>query len=63
MTRIACGQLWAEGTVIVSADGWVVAEVGSGTGMAIAEVDLSTSRDKRLTDHVDVLADRRLDLY
>ena len=57
------GQQWAQGTAIINADGWVVAEVGSGTGMAIAEVDLSASRDKHLTDYVDVLADRRLDLY
>ena len=57
------GQQWAEGTVIINADGWVVAEVGSGTGMAIAEVDLSASRDKSLTDYVNVLTDRRLDLY
>ena len=57
------GQGWAEGTTIVNADGWVVAEAGSGTGMAIAEVDLSASRDKHLTDYVDVLTDRRLDLY
>lgn len=57
------GQQWAEGTVIINADGWVVAEAGSGTGMAVAEVDLSASHDKTLTDHVDVLRDRRLDLY
>lgn len=57
------GQQWAEGTVIINADGWVTAEVGSGTGIAIADVDLAASHDKKLTDYVDVLADRRLDLY
>ena len=57
------GQQWAEGTAIINADGWVVAEVGGGAGMAIAEVDLSASHDKKITDYVDVLADRRLDLY
>mgnify|MGYP007088041199 FL=1 len=31
--------------------------------MAVADVDLALSRDKKLTEHVDLLADRRLDLY
>lgn len=57
------GQAWTAGTAIVNADGWVVATVGERVGMAIADVDLALSRDKRLTDHVDLLADRRLDLY
>jgi predicted amidohydrolase len=57
------GQQWAEGTAIINADGWVVAEVGAGTGLATAEVDLSASHDKKITDYVNVLADRRLDLY
>jgi len=57
------GQQWAEGTVIINADGWVVAEAGGGRSMAIAEVDLSASHDKKITDYVDVLSDRRLDLY
>ncbi len=57
------GQPWAEGTVIIGADGWVTADVGPGTGMAIADVDLADSHDKRMGDHVDVLGDRRLDLY
>lgn len=57
------GQCWAEGTVIINADGWVVAEVGPGNGVAIADVDLTASHDKRIGEHVDVLGDRRLDLY
>lgn len=57
------GQPWTEGTAIVTADGWVVASVGAGEGMAIADIDLSLSRNKMLTEHVDLLADRRLDLY
>jgi predicted amidohydrolase len=62
-TGVERGQQWAEGTAIISADGWVVAESGPGPGTAIAEVDLTASRDKRLTEHVHLLADRRLDLY
>ncbi len=57
------GQEWTGGTAIVDQDGWVVASVGSGVGMAVADVDLTLSHDKRLTEHVDLLADRRLDLY
>ena len=57
------GQQWAEGTVIINADGWVVAEAGPDTGTAAADVDLALSRDKNLTEHVHVHTDRRLDLY
>lgn len=57
------GQEWTAGTSIVDADGWVVAEAGTGVGTAVADLDLTHSRDKKLTDHVDLLADRRLDLY
>jgi 5-aminopentanamidase len=57
------GQRWTEGSAIVGPDGWVVAEVGVGDGMALAEVDLSLTHDKKLTEHVDLLGDRRIDLY
>ena len=35
----------------------------AGVATAVADVDLSASRDKKLTEHVDLFADRRLDLY
>ena len=57
------GATFAESTAIVSADGWVVAETGPGVGTALADLDLGAGRDKRLADYVDLLADRRLDLY
>lgn len=57
------GQPWTEGSVVISPDGWVVAEVGPGAGMAIADVDLSATRDKSVTEYVHLLADRRVDLY
>ncbi|MBX7454378.1 hydrolase [Mycolicibacterium sp. 3033] len=57
------GQRWTEGTAIVGADGWVVAEAGPGESVAMADVDLSRSRDKNLTEYVHLLDDRRLDLY
>ncbi|MEW5813177.1 MAG: nitrilase-related carbon-nitrogen hydrolase [Actinomycetota bacterium] len=57
------GQRWTEGTAIVNADGWVVAEAGPGEATAVADLDLSLSRNKMLTEHVHLLDDRRLDLY
>ncbi|BBX08409.1 nitrilase-related carbon-nitrogen hydrolase [Mycolicibacterium aichiense] len=57
------GQPWTQGSVIVDPDGWVVAEAGPGPGLAIADVDLSATHDKTLTEYVDLLSDRRLDLY
>ncbi|MBI5337715.1 MAG: hydrolase [Mycolicibacterium rufum] len=57
------GQRWTEGTAIVSADGWVVAEAGPGERTVMADLDLSLSRDKMLTEYVHLLEDRRLDLY
>ncbi|MDG4668802.1 nitrilase-related carbon-nitrogen hydrolase [Mycobacterium sp. 236(2023)] len=57
------GQAWTAGSAIVDQDGWVVASVGPGVGMAVADVDLALSRNKKISEHVDLLADRRLDLY
>lgn len=57
------GQEWTGGTAIVDQDGWVVASVGPGVGMAIADIDLTRSHSKKITEYVDLLADRRLDLY
>jgi len=57
------GQPWTEGSVIVDPDGWVVASAGPGTAMAVADIDLAPTHDKALTEHVDLFADRRVDLY
>ena len=57
------GQPWTEGSVIVDPDGWVAAAAGPGSGMVLADVDLSVTHDKSLTEHVHLLADRRVDLY
>jgi predicted amidohydrolase len=57
------GQPWTEGSAIIDPDGWVVASAGPGTAMAVADVDLAATHDKKLTEHVDLLADRRVDLY
>lgn len=57
------GAHWAEATVIIDPDGWVVAETGPGPGIARADIDLAVTHDKHLTEHVDLFADRRTDLY
>jgi predicted amidohydrolase len=57
------GQVWTEGSTIVSADGWPVAAAGPGPGAATADVDLGRSRDKRIGARNDALADRRPELY
>ncbi|KQO62685.1 nitrilase-related carbon-nitrogen hydrolase [Curtobacterium sp. Leaf261] len=57
------GVDWNEGTSLVDPDGWVVAEVGPGTGVVVADLDLAATRDKTATSLVDLLGDRRPDLY
>ena len=57
------GQRWTEGSTIIAADGWPVAEAGAGEGVATADVDLARSRDKRLADRNDAFGDRRPELY
>jgi predicted amidohydrolase len=57
------GQQWTEGSAIIDPNGWVAAAAGPGTAMAIADIDLTLTHNKTLTEHVDLLADRRADLY
>jgi len=57
------GVDWTGGTSIVDAEGALVAQVGPIAGAASADVDLLDSRDKRQAEHVDLLGDRRPDLY
>jgi predicted amidohydrolase len=57
------GQQWTEGTAIIDPDGWIAASAGPGSGMAVADVDLTATHDKTLTEFVDLFADRRVDLY
>lgn len=54
---------WTAGTSIIDARGAVVAQVGPGEGTAWADLELLDSRDKKQTDLVDLIADRRPDLY
>lgn len=56
------GQVWTGGTAIVGVDGWLKA-TADGRGIARADLDLSASRDKAISERNDVLADRRPDIY
>ena len=57
------GVDWTGGTSIVDAEGALVAQVGRTAGAVSADIDLRDSRDKRQAEHVDLLGDRRPDLY
>ena len=57
------GVDWTGGTSIVDAEGALVAAVGAGEGTAWADIDLLASRDKQQAELVDLLGDRRPDLY
>ncbi len=55
------GQRWTQGTAIIDCDGWVIARADAGA--AVADVELSRAREKRLTALADALGDRRPELY
>jgi predicted amidohydrolase len=55
-------QRWTEGTHIIDDSGWVVANV-EGEGAAVADVDLSSARDKTFSEFVHAFYDRRPELY
>ncbi|QFG23579.1 nitrilase-related carbon-nitrogen hydrolase [Actinomadura sp. WMMB 499] len=57
------GVRWTGGTVIVGADGWPLAEAGTRSGVAVADVDLADAADKTASPRNDLLRDRRPELY
>lgn len=50
------------GACVIDSEGWVVASEPAG-GTALAEIDLTASRDKRIGEQNDAFGDRRPDLY
>ena len=56
------GQDWNEASCVINEHGWVVANVDD-AGVVSADLDLTLSRDKSLTDLVDMFGDRRPELY
>jgi len=61
-TGIERGQHWTGGTTIINESGWVVSTAGNGDA-ATADLDLSLSRNKVLTERAHVFDDRRPDFY
>ena len=57
------GVHWSEATTIIGADGWIIDTAGAGVGTAWAEIDLTVSQDKRLTELSHAFDDRRPGLY
>ncbi|MFT4125401.1 MAG: nitrilase-related carbon-nitrogen hydrolase [Gordonia sp. (in: high G+C Gram-positive bacteria)] len=60
------GVGWTSASVIVDADGWPKALADAavpGETILSADIDLADSRDKRIAEYSDVMADRRPDLY
>jgi predicted amidohydrolase len=63
--RAERGVSWAGGTVIVGPDGYPLAGPVTGDREAVltAPCDLARARDKKISEHNDVLTDRRPPLY
>jgi predicted amidohydrolase len=61
------GVDWVAGSVIADPDGWLLAEAEAGAGhqeqTIIAECRLAEAKDKRVSTHSNVHADRRPGLY
>jgi 5-aminopentanamidase len=55
-------QAWDEASCIIDSHGWVVATADA-AGVVTADLDLSLSHDKTLSELVDVFGDRRPELY
>ncbi|MGH3157840.1 MAG: nitrilase-related carbon-nitrogen hydrolase [Streptosporangiaceae bacterium] len=54
---------WVAGSIINHPDGWLLAEAPHTESMIVAECDLAQARDKRVSKHSDIHADRRPELY
>jgi predicted amidohydrolase len=61
-TGVERGQEWTAGTTIIDHEGWIAA-VCDADGLAVAELDLSLTRDKAISTRNDLFGDRRTDLY
>jgi len=59
------GVDWVGGSVIIDPDGWPLAgpDPGDHEITVTADCDLASAADKRISEHNDVLADRRPSLY
>jgi predicted amidohydrolase len=62
-----CGEerniSWLEASSVIDPDGWPIAQVGTGAGIVVADIDLAVSRDKSLSPKNHALNDRRPEIY
>jgi predicted amidohydrolase len=57
------GVDWVDRSVIIGPDGYPLAEAASGIGIVYADIETGITRDNKISNNNDVLADRRTDLY
>ena len=59
------GQKWNQGTCVIDQQGWILAATADRNGTAVADLDVSVSRDKSTadTEYGDAFGDRRPELY
>jgi predicted amidohydrolase len=57
------GVDWVAGSIIADPDGWLLAEAPHTESMIVAECHLAQARDKRVSEHSNIHADRRPELY
>ena len=57
------GQAWTQGTVIVNQLGWVQSVAEHPDHRAVADILTRLARDKSVSPHNDLFADRRPDIY
>jgi predicted amidohydrolase len=57
------GVDWVAGSVVADPDGWLLAEAPHAEATILAECRLADALDKRVSQHSDIHADRRPELY
>jgi hypothetical protein len=62
-----CGEerniSWLEASSVIDPDGWPIAQVGTGAGIVVADIDLEVSKDKSFSPKNHALNDRRPEIY
>jgi predicted amidohydrolase len=54
---------WLESSSIINLDGWPIKQVGKGSGIVMAEIDLNLAKDKTVSPKNHVFKDFKRDLY
>jgi predicted amidohydrolase len=54
---------WLEASSVIDPDGWPIVQVGKGSGVAVADIDLAIAKNKSLSPKNHALNDRRPEIY